>query len=172
MVGKEEREFASIERVKKIQEAVQLINDTPHIHGSDSEYIGGERAEYFEWAIENLLKTIKRNKPLDIHNETCGCNKLIIKKKDKIYFNSIAIEDNILLGLYDVYYYLIEFIQALSNEQEWGMMVSITKPYIHDKHKSKTSMFEYLPEDQKVSANYFINLEDIISPPFNWKWCD
>ena len=169
MVGKGEREFASAERVKEIQKAIQLIDKTPHMHGSDPGYIGGERASYFEWATENLLKTIKRNKPLDIHNETCGCNKLIIKKKDKIYFHSRAIEDNILLGLYDVYYYIIEFIQALSNEQEWDMLVSITKPDKHDKHE-KISMFEYLPEDQKVSADYFINLENIISAPFDWKW--
>lgn len=159
MVGKGEREFVSTDRVKKIQEAVQLINDTPHMHGSDPGYIGSERAAYFEWGTENLLKTIKRNKPLDIHNETCGCNKLIIKKEDEVCFDSRAIKDNILLGLYDVYYYIIEFIQALSNEQEWDMLVSITKP-------------GEIGNNEQLPWHYEINLENIISAPFDWKWCD
>jgi len=159
MVGKGEREFVSIDRVKKIQEAVQLINDTPHMHGSDPGYIGSEKAAYFEWGTENLLKTIKRNKPLDIHNETCGCNKLIIKKEDEVCFDSRAIKDNILLGLYDVYYYIIEFIQALSNEQEWDMLVSITKP-------------GEIGNNEQLPWHYEINLENIISAPFDWKWCD
>ena len=157
MVAKE-RPYASIQRIEVIQKAIQLIDKTPHMHGSDPGYMGGERAEYFEWATENLLETIKRNKPLDIHNKTCDCNKLIIKKEDGIYFHSRAITDNILLGLYDVYYYIIEFIQALSNEQEWGMLVNVTKPSEGN--------------NNQLPWHYEINLENIISVPFEWKWCD
>lgn len=163
-MASKERGAASMSRVKEIQKAVQLIDKTPHMHGSDPGYIGGERAEYFEWAIKNLLKTIKRDKPLDMHDETCGCRQLINKNKNGIYFNSRAIEYNTLLGLYDVHYYMMEFLQALTLEHEWDKLVTITNPYLN----TKPSMFEYLPDNQKVYVD--INLEEIISAPFEWKW--
>tara|TARA_Y100000593_G_C4181520_1_gene272257 strand:+ start:147 stop:674 length:528 start_codon:yes stop_codon:yes gene_type:complete len=152
-------------RLKEIQKAVYFIDKTPDMHGSDPGCIGSERADYFEWAIKNLLETIKRDKPLDIHDEACICGQLINKNKNGIYFSSRAIKYNALLGLYDIHYYIIEFTQALTLEHEWDKLVSITNPYLGNE---KPSMFDYLPDDQKVFVD--INLEEIISAPFDWKW--
>ena len=46
--------------IEKIEKVIQLIDKTPHMHGSDPEYIGGERSEYFEWATDQLIKLITK----------------------------------------------------------------------------------------------------------------
>tara|TARA_R100000808_G_scaffold924_5_gene4446 strand:- start:56 stop:541 length:486 start_codon:yes stop_codon:yes gene_type:complete len=151
--------------IEKIEKVIQLIDKTPHMHGSDPEYIGGERAEYFEWATDQLIKLITKPSISDCGKRT---GTTLVKPEDLPF----SFAENA-WKLYSFHYFISELIQACINQGEWNLLPNILSPScwkVFDYEPHKDSMFQYLPEDQIVKQRSSWSLEYIIKHPTTWNW--
>ena len=145
--------------IKRIEKVIKLIDKTPDISS-----LGSDRLEYFQWSTNELIKLIKKQPATDCGRRT---NTTLIKPEDQCFSSAEKAWE-----LYSFHYYMPEFTQALINQGEWNLLPNILSPshwkVFEDEYKN--SMFQYLPDDQKIKTRASWSLENIIEYPTVWNW--
>ena len=149
--------------IERIETAIKLIDETHDISS-----IGSDRAEYFEWATDQLIKLITKIPIAD-----CGIRPNIVtcKPEDQPFYDAESAWFS-----YSDHYFISELIQACINQGEWNLLPNILSPSywkIFDPESRKyfdlTPMTIRKQKDGSKERRSW-SLESIIKYPTTWNW--